>query len=104
MFLTGILYLLFEDAIIGDRDPESKEPNVTGRVGSRVLMGIQLGMVLLAVIVTRSSVLSLQARQGLPFGNILVGWVVLSKFKQPRVLGPLHVPSPSNAKHFQLLP
>ncbi|EKV15930.1 GPI ethanolamine phosphate transferase 1 [Penicillium digitatum PHI26] len=77
MFLTGILYLLFEDAIIGDRDPESKEPNVTGRVGSRVLMGIQLGMVLLAVIVTRSSVLSLQARQGLPFGNILVGWVVL---------------------------
>ncbi|CAI7601560.1 hypothetical protein PCG10_008692 [Penicillium crustosum] len=77
MFFTGILYLLFEDAIIGYRDPESKEPNAIGRVGSRIIMGIQLGMVLLAVIVTRSSVLSLQARQGLPFGNIVVGWVVL---------------------------
>ncbi|CAG8908549.1 unnamed protein product [Penicillium egyptiacum] len=77
MFLTGILYLLFEDAIIGRRDPESKDPNAIGRVGSRIIMGIQLGMVLLAVIVTRSSVLSLQARQGLPFGNIVVGWVVL---------------------------
>ncbi|KAJ5326472.1 hypothetical protein MYU51_010033 [Penicillium brevicompactum] len=71
MFLTGILYLLFEDAIIGP-----KEPTAIGRVGSRVIMGIQLGMVLLAVIVTRSSVFSLQARQGLPFGNLVVGWVV----------------------------
>ncbi|OQE39240.1 hypothetical protein PENCOP_c007G03750 [Penicillium coprophilum] len=77
MFLTGILYLLFEDAIIGHRDPGSKEMNAIGRLGSRIIMGIQLGMVLLAVIVTRSSVLSLQARQGLPFGNIVVGWIVL---------------------------
>ncbi|KAJ5824357.1 hypothetical protein N7447_006697 [Penicillium robsamsonii] len=77
MFLTGILYLLFEDAIIGHREPGANEPNSIGRVGSRIIMGIQLGMVLLAVIVTRSSVLSLQARQGLPFGNIVVGWVVL---------------------------
>ncbi|KAJ6124909.1 hypothetical protein N7471_012226 [Penicillium samsonianum] len=77
MFLTGILYLLFEDAIIGHRDTDSKEPTAIGRVGSRIIMGIQLGMVLLAVIVTRSSVISLQARQGLPFGNIVVGWVVL---------------------------
>lgn len=74
MFLTGILYLLFEDAIIGP-----KEPTAIGRVGSRVIMGIQLGMVLLAVIVTRSSVFSLQARQGLPFGNLVVGWVVFGK-------------------------
>ncbi|KAJ5788043.1 GPI ethanolamine phosphate transferase 1 [Penicillium paradoxum] len=77
MFLTGILYLLFEDAIIGSREPALKEPSALGRVGSRVIMGIQLGMVMLAVIVTRSSVLSLQARQGLPFGNLVVGWVVL---------------------------
>ena len=87
MFLTGILYLLFEDAILGHRDTESKEPNAIGRVGSRIIMGIQLGMVLLAVIVTRSSVLSLQARQGLPFGNIVVGWVVLGKCTQQCVLG-----------------
>jgi phosphatidylinositol glycan class N len=89
MFLTGILYLLFEDAIIGHRDPESKEPNAIGRIGSRIIMGIQLGMVLLAVIVTRSSVISLQARQGLPFGNIVVGWVVLGKLTEqcPRTTG-----------------
>lgn len=34
-------------------------------------------MVLLALIVTRSSATSLQARQGLPFGNQVVGWGVL---------------------------
>lgn len=73
MFLTGILYLLFENAIIGS------ESKAIGRVGSRIIMGIQLGLVLLAVIVTRSSVFSLQARQGLPFGNLVVGWVVFGK-------------------------
>ncbi|KAJ6083846.1 hypothetical protein N7467_007981 [Penicillium canescens] len=72
MFLTGILYLLFEDNIIGHRDG-----NAIGRVGSRVIMGVQIGMVLLALIVTRSTVFSLQARQGVPFGNIVVGWIVL---------------------------
>lgn len=80
MFLTGILYLLFEDAILGPRDTASKRSNASGRLGSRVIMGVQLGMVLLAVIVTRLSVLSLQARQGLPFGNLVVGWIVLGKF------------------------
>lgn len=80
MFLTGILYLLFEDAIIGHGNPASNKSNATSRIGSRIIMGIQLGMILLAVIVTRSSVLSLQARQGLPFGNLVVGWVVLGEF------------------------
>lgn len=37
-------------------------------------------MVLLALIVTRSSVASLQAREGLPIGNQAVGWFVLGKF------------------------
>jgi hypothetical protein len=36
-------------------------------------------MVLLALIVTRSSVSSLQAKQGLPFGNQVVGWFVLGE-------------------------
>jgi phosphatidylinositol glycan class N len=88
MFLTGILYLLFEDAIIGGHETASEESNASGRVGSRVIMGMQLGMVLLAVIVTRSSVLSLQARQGLPFGNLVVGWVVLGEFvkQYPKIM------------------
>jgi phosphatidylinositol glycan class N len=82
MFLTGILYLLFEDNIIGHRDG-----NAIGRVGSRVIMGVQIGMVLLALIVTRSTVFSLQARQGVPFGNIVVGWIVLGKFNLSKTLG-----------------
>lgn len=36
-------------------------------------------MVLLALIVTRSSAFSLQAKQGLPFGNQVVGWIVMGK-------------------------
>ena len=37
----------------------------------------QTGLVLLAMLVTRSSALSLQARAGLPRGNQVVGWLVL---------------------------
>jgi phosphatidylinositol glycan class N len=65
MFLAGVLYLLFEDNILGWK---SSKPRVNN-VGSRVIMGCQVGMVLLALIVTRSSIASLQTREGLPFGN-----------------------------------
>lgn len=78
MFLTGILYLLFEDAITGVGSASSPLSSIKN-VGSRVIMGFQVGMVLLALIVTRSSVISLQAREGLPVGNQVVGWAVLSK-------------------------
>ena len=40
----------------------------------------QIGFIILAMIVTRSSALSLQAKLGLPRGNQLVGWAVLGKF------------------------
>ncbi|KAJ5128629.1 hypothetical protein N7476_007249 [Penicillium atrosanguineum] len=76
MFLTGILYLLFEDAIIGHSS--TKSAGTFNSFGSRVIMGMQVGMVLLALVVTRSSVASLQAREGLPFGNQVVGWFVLT--------------------------
>jgi GPI ethanolamine phosphate transferase 1 len=36
-------------------------------------------MILLAIIVTRSSAMSLQAKEGLPLGNQVVGWLVLGK-------------------------
>lgn len=32
----------------------------------------------LAMVVTRSSALSLQAKRGLPLGNQIVGWTILS--------------------------
>ena len=38
-------------------------------------------MILLAVIVTRSSALSLQAKAGLPLGNQIVGWIVLGELQ-----------------------
>lgn len=40
-------------------------------------MGIQVGLILLAIIVTRSSIASLQAKKGLPLGNQIVGWFTL---------------------------
>lgn len=36
-------------------------------------------MILLAVLVTRSSVMSLRAKEGLPWGNQVVGWIVLGE-------------------------
>lgn len=42
--------------------------------------GSQVGLVALAMLVTRSSVASLQAKQGLPLGTQVVGWVTLGKF------------------------
>lgn len=42
-----------------------------------VTCGVQLGLIILAVIVTRSSVHSLQARKGLPIGSQIVGWMTL---------------------------
>jgi hypothetical protein len=52
-------------------------------------------MVLLALIVTRSSVSSLQAKQGLPFGNLVVGWFVLGKCCE-KVAWPNSVPQLAN--------
>lgn len=75
MFGTGLLYLLFEDTILGQT--KSRQSHTISNCGSRVIMGIQVGMVLLSLIVTRSSASSLQAKQGLPFGNQVVGWIVM---------------------------
>ncbi|RYP35264.1 hypothetical protein DL766_002607 [Monosporascus sp. MC13-8B] len=60
MVIVGLLYLIFEDRILAD--PSSS---------------VTIGLVILAMLVTRSSALSLQARQGLPRGNQVVGWLVL---------------------------
>ncbi|KAK9324789.1 Phosphatidylinositolglycan class N-domain-containing protein [Lipomyces orientalis] len=41
------------------------------------VLGLQLGLVILSMVVTYSTVKALQARKGLPFGNQIVGWLVL---------------------------
>lgn len=86
MFLTGVLYLMFEDAILGKSSVAPKSPAAVSTVGSRIIVGTQVGLVLLALLVTRSSVSFLQARQGLPLGNQVVGWGVLGRFNPCRVV------------------
>lgn len=44
---------------------------------TRAVVGLQLGLIALATTVTRSAVLSLQARQGLPLGSQIMGWFTL---------------------------
>ena len=79
MVLVGIIYLILEDFVLSDFGWSEKPPSPRNHV-SRTLVGIQIGLILLAVIVTRSSALSMQANQGLPRGNQVMGWVVLGMF------------------------
>lgn len=66
MFGMGLLYMVFGDAIGGRQDWLSKS-----------ILGLQVGLIGLAMVVTQSSVRSLQSKQGLPLGNQVVGWAVL---------------------------
>ena len=75
MFGAGLLYLTFEHDIT--RQSRSKHANNEPNILSRSLMGLQAGIILLTVAITRSSVSSLQSKKGLPLGNQVVGWIVL---------------------------
>ena len=76
MFLTGLFYTIFEAEILARSQASRSRPS-TLSWSSRAVMGTQVGLVVLATIVTRSSAASLQAKQGLPMGNQIVGWFVL---------------------------
>jgi phosphatidylinositol glycan class N len=80
---VGMVYLVFEAFILADftRSPKSSSPanHIT-----RTVTGAQIGLIVLAVVITRSSSLSLQTKQGLPLGNQIMGWVVLSKCRLTR--------------------
>ena len=78
MTIIGIIYLIYEDRILAGFSPVSRYQK-SGLAVSRVLVGVQVGLIILAMLVTRSSALSLQAKQGLPRGNQVVGWIVLGK-------------------------
>jgi phosphatidylinositol glycan class N len=86
MVLVGVLYLVLEDFILSDFGRSEKPPSPRNHT-SRTIVGIQVGLTLLSMIVTRSSALSLQAKQGLPPGNQIVGWVVLGKIRARAGLG-----------------
>jgi len=86
MVVVGISYLLFEDFVLGDFGQTKKAPLSRNHV-SRTLVGIQIGLTILAMVITRSSALSLQAKQGLPLGNQVLGWVVLGMSSKNAMLG-----------------
>ena len=48
-----------------------------------LIFAFQLGMIPLTMYVTWTSVMSLQAKRGLPLGNQVVGWFVMGRFKSP---------------------
>lgn len=75
MLLVGVLYILFEKNILSSTTG-GKQASLDGLSGT--LLGVQIGLIMLAMIVTRSSVASLQAKRGLPLGNQVVGWTILS--------------------------
>jgi phosphatidylinositol glycan class N len=88
MLAVGVLYLLFERSILSS---SKSSPSIAVKPSglSRIILGVQIGLVLLAMIVTRSSIMSMQAQRGLPLGNQLMGWVVLGlcNFQLSRRLG-----------------
>ncbi|KAF1738037.1 GPI ethanolamine phosphate transferase 1 [Beauveria bassiana] len=77
MVIIGVLYLSFEDTVLSDFTKPSASSESLSNPLSRTLMGAQIGLTILAMIVTRSSALSLAAKTGLPLGNQVVGWTVL---------------------------
>ncbi|KAH6899065.1 Phosphatidylinositolglycan class N-domain-containing protein [Thelonectria olida] len=75
MVLVGLGYLVFEDHVLSDfSSPKTKRERLHT---SRALLGVQIGLTILSIFVTRTSAMSLQAKQGLPRGSQIVGWIVL---------------------------
>ncbi|KAL6717065.1 Glycosyl phosphatidyl inositol anchor synthesis [Lecanora helva] len=76
MGMVGILYLLFEESILvsakSGKNPLHKYDSI-----SRGIVGAQIGLIVLAMVVTRSSALSIQSKRGLPLGNQVIGWAVM---------------------------
>jgi GPI ethanolamine phosphate transferase 1 len=79
MVAIGLVYLAFEDLILTNFSQKSERAFPIDRKITRTVIGIQVGLIVLAMLVTRSSALSLQAKQGLPRGNQIVGWLVLGR-------------------------
>ncbi|USW54761.1 Putative sulfatase, GPI ethanolamine phosphate transferase 1 [Septoria linicola] len=79
ILLIGVLYIAFEKSLLV-QTAQSKEglQAAEADVVSRSILGAQVGLVGLAMLVTKSSVASLQAKTGLPLGTQLAGWVTLA--------------------------
>ena len=76
MVCVGMLYLVFEDTILSTTASQGS-PAPRRNSMSRLILGLQTGLIVLATVVTSSSVASLQAKRGLPKGNQVLGWTIL---------------------------
>lgn len=73
---VGILYMLFEHSITTQSRTEHAAATPLDYI-ARTVMGFQIGLIVLAIIVTRSSIASLQSKRGLPLGSQVTGWLTL---------------------------
>lgn len=84
MLLVGLLYVAFEESIIAQVKPNGADLAVIQSDNlSKAVLGVQIGLVALAMVVTRSSVASLQAKTGLPLGTQIVSWAVFGVYNVP---------------------
>ncbi|KAK4499371.1 hypothetical protein PRZ48_009884 [Zasmidium cellare] len=78
ILLMGLLYIAFEKSLLVKTAPSPEGLGAAHADSlSRTILGVQVGLIALAMIVTRSSVASLQAKQGLPLGTQMLGWFTL---------------------------
>ncbi|EAW16434.1 GPI ethanolamine phosphate transferase 1 [Aspergillus fischeri NRRL 181] len=78
ILLVGFLYITFENRLLVQTVPSKDGLSTADADGvSRAILGLQVGLVALAMLVTRSSVASLQMKQGLPLGTQIAGWATL---------------------------
>jgi GPI ethanolamine phosphate transferase 1 len=75
MVIVGLAYLALADRLRAGSPSQRTKQSGLGLV-TRTIVGFQVGLIMLAMFVTRSSAMSLQAKQGLPKGNQAVGWLV----------------------------
>lgn len=80
MVSVGVLYIAFEKSIFA-----SSRVSYTMDILSKTILGAQIGLIVLAMVVTRSSIASLQAKRGLPLGNQVTGWLILGMSEAPYV-------------------
>ncbi|RDL33711.1 putative GPI ethanolamine phosphate transferase 1 [Venustampulla echinocandica] len=80
MAAVGVLYLIFEKQLHVKSALTSDSTTPADNIISRSLIGVQIGLVLLSTLVTRSSILSIQAKEGLPRGNQIVVFSLIMPF------------------------
>lgn len=98
MFIVGVFYIIFQESIAPPYSANLRKRSTADNI-SRLVMGLQVrdlplytmrstyhirkvGMIPLAIILTRGSVASLQAKRGLPLGNQIVGWLTLGEYAE----------------------